>query len=428
MDRVVVVGAGVGGLRACEALRAAGHAGPLTVVGDEPFHPYQRPPLSKTALSSGASSGTRPAGGIELDGLLLRRRRSVADVEWRLGHRATALHLAPGTLAVTGPDGGPPATLGWDGLVIATGLRARRLRLPGPAGGRYAVRSLADARAVRAELRPGARVVVLGAGFLGCELAATATGLGCAVTVVAPEQEPMLRPLGATVGGALRARHESAGVRFRLGRFPARFEPAPGGPPDRAAVVVLDDGEALPADVVVEAVGSDPATGWLAGNGLDLTDGVLCDGWLRALPDGGTAPAHPAVVAVGDVARYPNPHTGGTPRRVEHWDLATVTARRAAPALLAGLAARAPDPEPFAPVPSFWSDQYGLTVQCFGAPELADAVEVVGGTLDGPFTAAYLRSGRPVAVVGVGTMDGVLELRSQIAAASPPAGGGDEAG
>lgn len=403
MPRIVVVGAGVGGLRAAEALRAAGHTGELVVVGDEPYHPYQRPPLSKSAL----------AGSVDAAGLAIRRRKSVADVEWRLGTAATAVDLGARTLQAGGE------TLAWDGLVVATGLRSRRLTLPGSPAHRHAVRSLDDAARLRAELRPGTRLVVVGAGFLGCEIAATAIGLGCDVTVVAPEAEPMDRQLGALVGAALRRRHEAAGVRFRLGRLPVALDAGGDGVP-------LDDGTVLPADVVVEAVGSVPVTGWLAGTDLDLTDGVLCDRWLRAT--GETGP-RADVVAVGDVARFPHPLAGVGARRIEHWDMPPLTARRAAPALLAGLAGAALDPEPFAPLPSFWSDQYDVTIQSFGTPELADDVEVVEGHLDGPFLAAYRQSAgdgsRLVAAVGVGTMSGLMDLRAVLATdltAAQPAG------
>lgn len=396
--RIVIVGAGVGGLRTAEALRAAGHAGELVVVGDEPYLPYQRPPLSKAAL----------AGTVELDGLLIRRRRTVADVDWWLGRSVTSASLTEHTVTLDGTQ-----TLQWSGLVIACGLRPRRLPIPGSPRGRYAVRSLDEAAALRRALQPGVRLLVIGAGFLGCEIAATAVGLGCTVDVVAPEQEPMERPLGALVGAALRRRHEAAGVRFHLDRLPVRLD---GGAPAHPGAV-LDDGTVLPADVVVEAVGSVPATAWLQGCGLDLSDGVLCDSWMRAVgPQGPRAD----VVAVGDVARFPHPLTAGAPRRIEHWDMPPLTAKRAAPALVAGLTGAALDPEPFAPVPSFWSDQYDVTIQSFGAPELGDEVQVVEGSLDGPFLAAYRQSGptggRLVAAVGVGTMSSLMDLRAALAA------------
>ena len=403
MTRIVVVGAGVGGLRAAEALRAAGHDGELVVVGAEPWHPYQRPPLSKTLL----------AGDVEPDALTIRRRKSVADVEWRLTTAAVRVDLDAHVLQLAVPSGGDARSgdqLTWDGLVIATGLRPKRLvSLPGSWAHRHRVRGLHDALELRAELTPGARLVVVGAGFLGCEIAATAIGRGCDVAIVAPEAEPMERQLGPLVGAAMRRRHEERGVRFHLGRVPVRLDAGGSG-------VTLDDGTVLPADVVVEAIGSDPVTDWLGGTELDLSDGVLCDSWLRAV--GPTGP-RADVVAVGDVARFPHPLAGPPARRIEHWDMAPLTAKRAAPALLAGLTGAALDPEPFAPVPSFWSDQYDVTIQSFGMPELADEVEVVEGSLHGPFLAAYRRAtpsgSRLVAAVGVGTMTGLMDLRAALA-------------
>ena len=416
---IVVVGAGLAGLRSAEALRAAGYRGELVVVGDEPHWPYSRPPLSKTALAEGLGTLAAP----DLSRVELRRRRSVADVQWLLGRPVVASSLGDHTVTL---DGGQ--TLRWDGLVIATGLRARRLDLLGGVplrgAGRHALRSVEDAIALRADLRPGARLVVIGAGFLGCEVTATAAALGCRVDVVAPEAEPMERALGPLVGGALRQRHEAAGVRFHLGRLPSAVEAGSAG---QVAAVVLDDGQRLPADVVLEAVGAAPSTvGWLDGNGLDLGDGVLCDGWMRVLT-GSDGEGRPDVVAVGDVARFPLPLAGGPPRRIEHWDLPQVTARRAAPALLAGISDGERDPAPFDPIPSFWSDQYDITIQTFGVPEVADDVEVVDGDVDGPFVAAYRKGGRLVAVVGVGTMAGVMELRARVGQ-GPPQANVDRAG
>ena len=274
--RVVIVGGSLGGLRAAEQVRAAGWSEEIVVIGTEPHLPYTRPPLSKEAL----------AEGVDHARLEFRRRKSVADVEWRLGRTATACSLTERTVIL---DGGE--SLGWDGLVVATGLRPRRLApevaagVPEHGAGRHALRTLEDAGALRGRLRPGARVVVLGAGFIGCEVAATATGLGCSVHVVAPEAVPMQRPLGLLVGGSLRRRHEAHGVRFHLGRLPAALEPAAsdGSAGPVVGAVRLDDGTRLQADVVVEALGCVTNVDWLAGNDLDLSDGVRCDGWLRVV-------------------------------------------------------------------------------------------------------------------------------------------------
>ncbi|MFD1536272.1 NAD(P)/FAD-dependent oxidoreductase [Nonomuraea guangzhouensis] len=376
--RVVVAGASMGGLRAAEQLRAAGWTGAITVVGDEPAMPYNRPPLSKEVL----------AGRESFESLAFRPRASTADVEWLLGTAVTSADLAR---RVAGLGNG--AELAFDGLVVATGMRPRRLRCPGPAPGRHTVRTMADARALRSELtRPGVRVVVVGAGFIGCEVAATAVALGAAeVTVADPERLPMLRPLGEPLARELRTRHEARGVRFALGTGVTTFEGA-----DRVTGVVLADGRTLPADVVVEAVGSVANTEWLAGNGLDLADGVLTDELLRV---GGL----PYVVAVGDVARFPNARYDGVPRRIEHWSIPGDTAKRAARTLAAHLTGTEPDPEPFAPLPTFWSDQHDFRLQSFGAPTLGlDDIRVLEGDLGGDVVVGYHAGGRLAGVVALG--------------------------
>ncbi len=385
--RVLVAGASMGGLRAAEQLRAAGWTGAITVVGDEPHLPYNRPPLSKEVL----------AGGVSFEAVAFRRKAAVADVEWRLGTRVDHADLAARTARLS--DG---TTLDWDGLVVATGMRARRLDLPGPAvgpgSGRHVVRTLDDATALRAELAPGRRVVVVGAGFIGCEVAATARRLGCEVTVVDPAELPMRRPLGDLLAGTLLDAHCEQGVAFALGRLPVALLGSA-----RVTHVELDDGALLPADVLVEAVGSLSNTEWLAGNGLDLSDGVLCDSALRV-------EGAPRAVAVGDVARFANPRYDATARRVEHWCIPTDTAKHAARTLVAALAGQEPDAPAFAPLPSFWSDQYDLRLQSFGAPGLADEVQLLeGGGRD--LVAGYYRTGELVGVVALGTGAGAAAGR-----------------
>ncbi|MEH0626688.1 NAD(P)/FAD-dependent oxidoreductase [Streptomyces stelliscabiei] len=370
--RVVVAGASMAGLRAAEQLRAAGWTGPVTVVGDEPHMPYNRPPLSKEVL----------AGKAPFESLAFRPRASVADVEWRLGTKVVAARLDERSVELD--DG---SSLSYDALVVATGMRPRRLTCPGPLAGRHTVRTLADAQGLREELtRPGARVVVIGAGFIGCEVAATAVGLGVAeVTVVDPLPLPMVAPLGDLLGRALLRRHEERGVRFALGTGVAGFEGE-----DRVTGVVLGDGTVLPADVVVESVGSLANVEWLEGNGLDLSDGVLTCEQLRV---GG----RPEVVAVGDVARFPNARYDGVPRRVEHWSIPTDTAKHAAQVLTGA------EPPPFAPLPTFWSDQHDFRLQSFGAPVLGrDDVRVLEGDPAGDVLAGYHHGGRLVGVVALG--------------------------
>lgn len=391
--RVVVAGASMGGLRAAEHLRAAGWTGTITVIGDEPHMPYNRPPLSKEVL----------AGKAPFESLAFTPKAAAADVEWRLGTRVVAADLDRRVVALD--DG---SAISYDGLVVATGMRPRRLRCPGPLTGRHTVRTLADAQGLRDELtRPGARVVVVGAGFIGCEVAATAVGLGVReVTVVDPLPLPMAGPLGELLGRALLKRHEERGVRFALGTGVSGFEGE-----DRVTGVVLSDGSVLPADVVVESVGSVANTEWLEGNGLDLSDGVLTCGQLRV---GG----RPEVVAVGDVARFPNARYDGVPRRVEHWSIPTDTARHAAKALVAHLTGTEGEPAPFAPLPTFWSDQHDFRLQSFGAPVLGkDDVRILDGDPDGDVLVGYHAAGRLVGVVALGgqaAATGAARYRAQL--------------
>ncbi|MGW1962604.1 NAD(P)/FAD-dependent oxidoreductase [Streptomyces sp. NPDC001935] len=375
---VVVAGASMGGLRAAEQLRAAGWTGAVTVVGDEPHMPYNRPPLSKEVL----------AGKASFESLAFTPKAAAADVAWRLGTRIASASLDERVVELA--DG---EVIPYDGLVVATGMRPRRLRCPGPLVGRHTVRTLADAQILRdALIRPGARVVVVGAGFIGCEVAATAVGLGAAeVTVVDPLPLPMVGPLGELLGGALLKRHEERGVRFALGAGVAGFE---GG--QRVTGAVLGDGTVLPADVVVESVGSVANTEWLDGNGLDLTDGVLTDEHLRV---GG----RPEVVAVGDVARFPNARYDGAPRRVEHWSIPTDTAKHAAKVLAAHLDRREAELAPFAPLPTFWSDQHEFRLQSFGSPLLGkDDVRILEGDPDGDVVVGYHAGDLLVGVVALG--------------------------
>ncbi|MCX5262507.1 NAD(P)/FAD-dependent oxidoreductase [Streptomyces sp. NBC_00199] len=375
---IVVAGGSMGGLRAAEQLRAAGWTGAVTVVGDEPHMPYNRPPLSKDVL----------AGKAPFASLAFTPKAAAADVEWRLGTKVVAARLDERTVTL-----GDGRALSYDGLVVATGMRPRRLRCPGPLAGRHTVRTLDDAKGLRDELTgPGVRLVVVGAGFIGCEVAATAVRLGVAeVTVVDPLPLPMAGPLGELLGRALLKRHEERGVRFALGTGVAGFRGE-----ERVTGVVLADGRVLPADVVVESVGSVANVEWLDGNGLDLADGVLTDERLRV---GG----RPDVVAVGDVARFPNARYDGVPRRVEHWSIPTDTARHAAKTLVAGLTGAGAEPGPFAPLPTFWSDQHDFRLQSFGAPGLGtDDVRVLDGDPDGDVLVGYHTGGRLVGVVALG--------------------------
>ena len=404
--RVVVAGAGVAGLRAAEAVRKAGFAGEVVVVGEEPRMPYNRPPLSKDAIGAGFDLGTLP----------FRVSKAAAGVQWRLGTRVAAADLAART--VTLADG---TRLDWDGLVAATGVRSRRLTLPGPDAGRHAIRTIDDLEGLRKDLDRARRIVVVGGGFIGCEVAAAAVQRGLEVTVVEPEPLPMLRPLGGELAAALARRHEARGVEFRLGVFPAGF----GGDP-RVESVLLSDGALVAADVVVESVGSVLNTEWLDGNGLDLRNGVLTDDRLRVVgrDDAGSdgvgwdGVGRDDVVAAGDVARFPHPLFGGVARRAEHWTVATDTARYAGAALGRHLSGGdSAVGGPFGAVPTFWSDQYEMRIQSFGVTGLDDA-RVLEGGLDGDVAVGYHRDGRLVGVVLIGLAGRYQHYRTLIASAA----------
>jgi NADPH-dependent 2,4-dienoyl-CoA reductase/sulfur reductase-like enzyme len=386
------------GLRSAEALRKAGFEGEVSVVGAEPHMPYNRPPLSKDGI------------GAEFDaGQLTFRvaRAAAASLGWRLGQPAVAADLAART--VTLADG---TVLGWDGLLVATGVSARRLALPGPRAGLHIVRTLDDLAALRADLDQARHIVVVGGGFIGCEVAAAARTRGLDVTVVEPEPLPMRRPLGDELAAELLRRHEARGVRFLLGTAPVAFEGSASESGDRVRAVTLTDGTTLDADLVVESVGSVPNTGWLGGNGLDLADGVACDGRLRVLAGG---VARGDVVAAGDVARYPHPLLFGASRRIEHWTVATDTGKYAAGVLARSLAGENPADGVFAAVPSFWSDQYEMRVQSFGVTGLADT-RVLEGSLDGDVAVGYHQDGLLAGVVLIGLGGRYTHYRGEIAA------------
>jgi len=279
--------------------------------------------------------------------------------------------------------------------VIASGIRPRHLPVPGPQP--QVLRTADDALALRSRLTPGTSLLVVGAGFIGCEVAATARQLGCEVTVTAYDAEPMMRPLGAQLGAAMRAHHEAHGVTFHLGQGVSEFH---------ADGVTLADGSRLTADVVIEAVGSVPNVEWLHGNDLDLADGVLTDNLMRVV--GTDVP----VVAVGDIARFPNPRFDDTPRRIEHWNLPTETGKRAGQTLGALLSGEVPTGD-FRPMPAFWSDQYDYGLQSYGLPALGEAT-LVDGEWEGDCIVEYVKGGEVVGVVGVNRTKDLMDYRKSI--------------
>jgi 3-phenylpropionate/trans-cinnamate dioxygenase ferredoxin reductase subunit len=383
LRHVVVIGASLAGLHAARALRRHGYDGTLTIVGDEPHLPYDRPPLSKQVLA-----GTWEPGRTAL----LSERDDALDLTWTLGR--AAVDLEPRERTVTLDDG---TDLAYDGLVIATGATPRRLPGTEDLAGVHVLRSLDDAVALRADLDAApSRVVVVGAGFIGAEVAATARQRGLAVTMVEPLPVPLGRVLGGAVAETVAAVHRDEGVDLRLG---VGVEALEGG--DRVEHVRLADGTTIDCDVVVVGIGVTPNTGWLERSGLPLADGVLADATCRVIP---------GVVAAGDVARWPHP-TYGEDLRVEHWDHAIAQGGHAAETLLAGDGA-----QPFAPVPWFWSDQYDRKIMLAGRPADAEEVQVVEGSLDERrFVALYRRGDQVVAALGMNRPAPLARWRMRLA-------------
>lgn len=381
LERVVVVGGSLAGLRAAEALRRRGFEGRLTVLGEEPHLPYDRPPLSKELL----------AGKWEPERTFLTSEEKLAplEVDWRLGVRAAALE--PGERAVV-LEGGERVP--FDGCVIATGAAPRALPGVAPMEGVHLLRTLDDALAIRAELERGPRVAVVGGGFIGAEVAATCRERGLEVTLLEALPTLLGGALDPETGEWLAALHREHGVEVRCGARVAGFE---GG--RRVERVRLAEGSAVPADVVVVGIGVAPRTDWLEGSGLELGDGVVCDVACRAAP---------GVVAAGDVARWWHPRLGRS-LRVEHWTNATEQADAAAATLLAGEG----EAEAFAPVPFFWSDQLGARIRFAGEAAKHDATRVVaGGPDEARFLRLYGREGRLTGALGVNRARLVAKART----------------
>ncbi len=401
-DRIVVVGASLAGLRAAEALRDEGFTGELTLVGDEPHEPYDRPPLSKAVLS----------GWLPSDHTVLPRLRDV-DARWLLGTAATGLDV-PGR-QVTLADG---RRVPYDRLLIATGSRARPW--PDSAGGGlrgvHVLRGRDDADRLRAALLAGpGRVLVIGAGFTGGEVASSCRDLGLAVTVTQRGAAPLASALGTVVGRAAADWYRDAGVDLRLGRTVRALE---GDSRGRLRRAVLSDGSTVDAEVAVVATGAVANTEWLAHHGPAADgNGVTCDATCRVRADDGTVV--PDVFAAGDVARWPHPRYPGRLLRLDHWDNAVSQARTAAH----NMTHDPVDHRLHQPLPAFWSNQFGVNCKSVGLPAVADQVVITQGSPDQRrFVAAYGRAGRLVAAVAVNSprvLDGYAAL-IEAGAAFPP--------
>jgi 3-phenylpropionate/trans-cinnamate dioxygenase ferredoxin reductase subunit len=366
---VVIVGASLAGLRAAEELRHQGFDGTITLVGEEPHRPYDRPPLSKEVL----------AGEWEPERLTLPAAidESLA-LDWRLGTSATGLDLAANDVLLGGGE-----RLHYDGLVIATGAAPRRLPGTDHLDGVHTLRSVDDCLAIRSVLdRSPSRVAVVGAGFIGAEVAATCRKRGIDVTLIEALPVPLERGLGPEMGAIAADLHGDNGVDVRLGVGVVTIDGT-----HRVERLRLSDGSAIDADLVVVGIGVQPVTDWLEGSGLTIDNGVVCDE---------TCLAAPGVVAAGDVARWYNRRFDQV-MRVEHWDNAIAMGTAAACRLLAGGDAG----DPFTPVPWFWSDQYDRKIQLAGLAGPDDEVRVVAGSVEERrFVALYGRGGRLVGVLG----------------------------
>ncbi|MFD9506724.1 NAD(P)/FAD-dependent oxidoreductase [Streptomyces mirabilis] len=366
-DRVLVVGASAAGLSTLEALRRKGYEGGITVLGAEPHAPYDRPPLSKQVLS-GAWEPARSA-------LRTQEVLSTLDAEFVLGDAAVALDSATRTVrAQSGRE------LRADAIVIATGVRPRVLPGQEDLTGVHVLRTLDDALALRMDLLGSARLVVVGEGVLGAEIAATARTLGLDVTMAGPLPAPLALQVGPLVSGLLAELHDERGVRLRLGTGVTGLA----GEHGRVTGVLLGTGEVLPADTVVVAIGATPATEWLADSGLRLDNGVVCDSRCRAAE---------GVYAVGDVARWHHERLGRLVR-LENRTNATEQAAAVAGVILG-------EDRPYQPVPYFWTDQFDAKLQVHGLLPADAEVDVVEGDVTARrFVARYRSDGVVTGVLG----------------------------
>ncbi|MCU1696526.1 MAG: pyridine nucleotide-disulfide oxidoreductase [Mycobacterium sp.] len=379
---IVIVGGGLAASRTAEQLRRAEYAGPITIVSDEDHLPYDRPPLSKEVLRA------------ETDDVALKPAEFYAenDITLLLGSGATKLDTTAQTVTLANGD-----VIGYDELVIATGLVPKRIpSLPDLEGIRV-LRTFDESLALRRHAESAERAVIVGAGFIGCEVAASLRKHGVQVTLVEPQPSPLASVLGRQIGDLVARLHRSEGVDVRCGVGVAGVTGT-----NHVEKVVLTDGTELDADIVVVGIGSRPSTDWLDGSGVEVDNGVVCDTAGRT--------SAPNVWAIGDVASWQD--VSGHQVRVEHWSNVADQARTIVPTMLGG---EAPST---VVVPYFWSDQYDVKIQCLGEPEADDIVHVVED--DGrKFLAFYEREGVVVGVVGGGMPGKVMKQRSKIANGVP---------
>ena len=387
VEHLVVVGASLAGLRAVEAARKAGFEGAITLIGAERHLPYDRPPLSKDFLGVTETGAEAAVPFFRTDDVFAEELR----VELLLGSPATSLDVDRKIVGVGDRE------VPYDALVIATGSKLRTLPDTDHLDGVHGLRTLDDSLAIRAALDAGARTVVIGAGFIGSEVAASAQKRGVPVTVVEALPTPLVRATGTEMGAAIASLHERNGTTLLCGTGVKAVE---GG--DRVERVVLSDGRILDADLVVVGIGVSPNTDWLEGSGLTLDNGVVCDETLWT--------GVPGVYAAGDVANWMNPMFG-VRQRMENW---TAAAEQGAAA-----ARNAIDPanaKPYETVPYFWSDWYGSRIQFVGVPD-CDEVLLVDGDVDSDerWTALYRHGDRLVGALTVNGQTVIMKYRRMIA-------------
>ena len=390
VKNIVIVGASLAGVRAAETLRSSGYTDTITMIGAEQHMPYDRPPLSKNYL----------AGDWEADRIALRKPEDLEALAltWKLGVAATALNTADNTVALANGE-----VVAYDGVVIATGGLVRKLPGQPNIAGVHVLRTLDDAAALRDELTPGARVVVIGAGFIGLEAAATATKRGSVVTVLEGLEAPLIRALGAEMGTAIGDVHARNGVTIMCGVQVASINGD-----TKVTGVTLGDGTVIDADVVIVGIGVAPATHWCESSSLTIRDGIVSDANLNA------GPAN--VFVAGDVLRWPNGlFTDIEPdMRVEHWTNAAEQGAHAAKNLLASLDGE--EQAPYEAVPFFWSDQFDARIQFLGRAVAGAVVDVVAGdTAAGKWCAMYSLNNRLIGVLGVSQPKLVMPSRALLA-------------
>ena len=387
----VIVGASLAGINAARTLRLQGHDGSIIVVDADSERPYDRPPLSKQMLT----------GEWEPEKILLPAGKEDLGLEFRLGVRAKAVDLGARQITLEGADG-TVANTAFDSLVIASGASARRLPDSAGIAGVHVVRTLADSLVLRAELDSGpSRVVVIGAGFIGAEVASSCRKRGIEVTLVEAMPLPLERILGTEMGQVCAQVHIENGVDLRLGTGVLQLETETVDGVEKVVGVALTDGTTVATEIVVVGIGVTLNVDWLEGSGLTLDDGVVCDNTLLAAP---------RVVAAGDIARYPSARFGRM-LRVEHWETAIAGGEAAARRLLAE--ARGETPVVFDPIPWFWSDQYDRKIQLAGRPMPTDTCVVVHGSTDEfRFVALYGDGDRLTGVLGMNRPRHVVQLRA----------------